>query len=404
MGINYWPRRSAMYMWERFDLGEIREDFARIRGLGMHVVRFFLSWERFQPEPSRIDRTALQHLDGVMNALADAGLLAMPTFFTGHMSGVNWLPAWTLDPAMPHGRFRTYAQGRESPFGIGNFYTGELLCAQRTHVRSVGERYRGHPALYLWDLGNEFSNLREPDSPQQAAAWSATLTADLLESSNIGVTAGTHGEDITRERHIRPSTLCAPFACATMHGYPVYSAFARNRTDADVVPFLSQLMQSCAHLPVLFSEFGNPGCPPGTVSPYDRVPLPGEPLRATADLPIGAAPYACLTDDEMPAYARAVLERLHRAGALGAFWWCWADYAPALAAEPPFDRAPHEMRFGIVDADGQEKPIAATLAQFANESRQVLPAPPPIVDERDFFTRLPTVLDDLYRDYCNQHP
>lgn len=403
MGVNYWPRRSAMYMWERFDLGEIREDFARIRGLGLNVVRFFLSWESFQPEPSRVDRGSLQRLDGVMDALTAAGLQAMPTFFTGHMSGVNWLPAWTLDPATPHGRFRTYAGGSESPFGIANFYTGSLLEAQRTQVRIIGERYRGHPSLYLWDLGNEFSNLREPDSPQQAAAWSATLAADLLETSGIGVTAGTHGEDITRDRRIRPSSLCAPFACATMHGYPVYSAFARSRMDPCAVPFLCQIMQSCAHLPVFFSEFGNPGCPPGTVSPYERVPLPDEPIPAAADLPRDAAPYACLTGDEMPLYARRVLERLHGAGALGALWWCWADYAQALASEPPFDRAPHEMRFGIIDSHGKEKAIASTLARFASEQREVLPAPPPIVDETDFFAHLPKELDTLYRDYCSQH-
>ncbi|MDP9111862.1 MAG: beta-galactosidase, partial [Candidatus Eremiobacteraeota bacterium] len=171
MGINYWPRRSAMYMWERFDLGEIREDFARIRDLGMDVVRFFLLWEAFQSEPERIDHAALERLDAVMAALTDTGLAAMPTFFTGHMSGVNWLPEWTLDRSAPHGRFRTYARGRESAFGIGNFYSGALLAAQRKHVRAVGERYRNHPALYLWDLGNEFSNMREPDSPLEAARW-----------------------------------------------------------------------------------------------------------------------------------------------------------------------------------------------------------------------------------------
>ena len=49
-----------------------------------------------------------------------------------------------------------------------------------------------------------------------------------------------------------------------MHGYPVYSAFARGRIDPDVVPFLAQLMQSFSGKPVLFSELGNPACPPGT--------------------------------------------------------------------------------------------------------------------------------------------
>ncbi|MDP9112034.1 MAG: hypothetical protein M3M96_10430, partial [Candidatus Eremiobacteraeota bacterium] len=245
---------------------------------------------------------------------------------------------------------------------------------------------------------------REPDSPREAAQWSAALTSDLLETSGIGVTAGTHGEDITRDRHLRPSSMCSPFPIATMHGYPVYSAFARGRRDPNVVPFLCQFMQSCAQMPVLFSEFGNPGCPPGTVSPYERVPLPGEPIPPASDLPADAAPYACLTDDEMPAYARSVLERLHRAGALGALWWCWADYAEALSSEPPFDRAPHEMRFGVVDALGNDKPIAAALAQFARERREVLPVPPPIVDESTFFTQLPKALDENYRDYCNQHP
>ncbi|HTA39916.1 MAG TPA: hypothetical protein VK760_12610, partial [Candidatus Acidoferrales bacterium] len=99
LGVNYWPRNSAMYAWERFDLGEICEDMARIKGLGLDVVRFFLSWEHFQPAPDTIDEAALLRFESVMKAIHDAGLQAMPTLFCGHMSGVNWLPAWTLDPA-----------------------------------------------------------------------------------------------------------------------------------------------------------------------------------------------------------------------------------------------------------------------------------------------------------------
>ncbi|HEY8296813.1 MAG TPA: beta-galactosidase [Candidatus Baltobacteraceae bacterium] len=404
LGINYWPRSSAMYMWERFDLGEIREDFARIAAMNLQVVRFFLMWEAFQPEPDRLDPAMLERLDGVMGAARDAGLQTMPTFFTGHMSGVNWIPAWALDPATPHGRFRTFAGGRESPYGIGNFYTGALLDAQRLHVRTIGERYRDDPALYAWDLGNEFSNMREPDSPHQAAYWSRALVDELLKASNVGVTAGTHGEDITRDRHIRPSSLCATFDFATMHGYTVYSAFSRNRLDPCTVPFLYEIAQSCANKRVLFSEFGNPQAPPGEVSPSDRVPLPGEPQPAAKDLPPHAAAYACLTEEEMPHYAYAVLDRLQRRGALGALWWCWADYAPELATQPPFDRAPHEMRFGIVDAAGEEKPVARMLSQFAREERELTDAPPPLVDEATFYANFPNVLDDTYRGYCTLFP
>src|ERR1700691_4980071 len=81
LGINYWPRRSAMYMWERFDLAEISEDMARIKGRGLDIVRFFLKLETFQPEPSRMNAEALHHFDAVMQTVADSGLRAIPTLY-----------------------------------------------------------------------------------------------------------------------------------------------------------------------------------------------------------------------------------------------------------------------------------------------------------------------------------
>ena len=391
-------------MWQRFDLGELREDFARSRALGLTTVRFFLGWQDFQPRPDAIDATALAHLVDLMDALADAKLDGMPTFFTGHMSGVNFLPEWTLDPATTSGRFRTYSGGVEQPYGIGDFYTGELLQAQRLQVRTVGERLRGHPALYAWDLGNEFSNLREPSTPQDAMFWSATLTADLLETSDVCVTGGTHGEDITRDRHLRLSSVCASYDFACMHGYSVYSAFARSRLDEEVVPFLYEIARACAHKPVLFAEFGNPTCPPGTVSPFDRVPLPGDkPVVSSEEIPANACGFACLNEDEMATYGYGVLDRLQRRGALGGLWWCWADYAPELAHVPPFDRAVHELHFGIVRNDGSEKPIAAALARFAKEGRSVVPAGPPILDEASFYAGLPDNVEALYQAYVANH-
>lgn len=390
-----------MYAWQRFDLGEMREDFARIKSLGLDVVRFFLMWEVFSPAVDCIDANALQRFEQMLDAIGDAGLRAMPTLFCGHMSGVNWLPAWSLDPSTPHGRFRTMANGSVSPYGIGDFYADEtLLRAQVLLAERVGERAREHPALHTWDIGNEFSNMREPRTPADAAAWSAQLADALQRTSGAPVTAGTHGEDLERDRRLRLSSLDRPFAFATMHGYSVYSAFSRGRLDTDVVPFLAQLAQSCSGKPVLFSEFGNPTCPFGTVSPYDRVRLPGDAANESRRLPANAAAYACLTMDEMAQYAYAVLDRLQQRGALGAFWWCWADYAPALATLPPFDQAPHEMHFGIVREDGTFKPVARTLERFARESRDVTPPPPPIVDEAAFYQSLPAGIATTYQEYC----
>ncbi|MBC5824492.1 MAG: hypothetical protein GIX02_06595 [Candidatus Eremiobacteraeota bacterium] len=380
LGINYWPRTSAMSMWERFDERELDADFALVASLGFECVRFFMLWQHFQPQPDRTSATALAQLERVMEALARRGLAAMPTFFTGHMSGVNWLPSWTLDAQRGCGRFRTLTENGFSDLGIGDFYTGTLLQAQRDHVRTVGARLRGHPSLYAWDLGNEFSNLRAPASVQESDRWSSVLTADLIETSGTGATAGTHGEDLSQDRNIRPSSMCAPLCFPTMHGYSVYSDFARTKDDPQVVPFLCELTRSFSGRPVLFSEFGSPTCPPTKVE---------------------AASYACLTETEMCPYALHVLDGLHAGGALGAFWWCFADYDLALKDRPPFDCAPHELTFGIVRSDGSLKPVAATLSGFAGERRQVKrPAAGALLAvESAYYADLPRSLTEAYQRY-----
>jgi endo-1,4-beta-mannosidase len=382
LGVNYWPRTRAMAMWSRFDLGEIDDDFARIAALGLDVVRFFLLWNDFQPAPDTMSGVALDRFEAVLDCASAHGLRTMPTLFCGHMSGVNWLPEWTLDTTHRSERFRTFTGSGESPYAIGDFYTGPLLDAQRTFARAVGERARDHEALWLWDLGNEFSNLRAPRRPRDAQHWSAALTHDLFDTSNVGATGGLHGEDITFDRNIRPSTIAEPWEIATMHGYSVYSSFARDRNDADVVPFLGELAASCTHKRVLFSEFGNPTCPEG--------------VREMGG-------FACLSEAEMETYAHRVLDRLQHRGALGAFFWCWADYAPELASTPPFDSAPHELTFGIVRGDGTEKPVARVLEAFARERRSVMPHRPALVDEAAYYAALPQSLNAAYDSYCDAH-
>jgi endo-1,4-beta-mannosidase len=168
-----------------------------------------------------------------------------------------------------------------------------------------------------------------------------------------------------------------------MHGYSVYSDFARSRTDPDVVPFLAALTASLSGKPVLFSEFGNPTCPPA-----------GQ---------IAGSEFACLDETEMATYARAVLERLHAQGRLGAYWWCWADYHDDLRTTPPFDRAPHELTFGIVRSDGTTKPVATALSVFAREARSVVEPNDPTIFEPAYYAGLPNTTYDAYARFLEFH-
>lgn len=379
LGINYWPAHSAMSMWSQFDPDALDADFARIAEAGLESVRFFLLWEAFQPEADRIDSTALEKMERVLELLRRHGLRGMPTLFCGHMSGVNWLPRWTLDPAFPHGRFRTISGGEAVPSGIGDFYApGPLLDAQRYAVRTIGAHFHGNETIEGWDLGNEFSNLRTPQTVAEGQRWSETLAGELFAASGRPVTAGIHGEDLEQDRNIRPSAICAPLQFATMHGYPVYATFARDRLDPEVVPFYYELVASFSAKRVLFSEFGNPECPASGPN---------------------ISGHECLSEPEMAAYATAVLERLHRRGALGAYWWCYTDYDLRLATVPPFDLAPHELHFGAWRADGTPKPVADALTQFARERRELEPSPAePLLREESWYAQ-PMPVKERYAEY-----
>src|SRR5690606_4044444 len=101
LGVNYWPRRKAMYWWSDFDAGEVREEFAIIRDLGMSLVRIFLLWDDWQPAPDVVDPEALANLGTVLDIASSLSLKLDITFFTGHMSGPNWAPGWMLLPGEP---------------------------------------------------------------------------------------------------------------------------------------------------------------------------------------------------------------------------------------------------------------------------------------------------------------
>jgi endo-1,4-beta-mannosidase len=105
VGVNYWPARTAMGWWAQFDRAVVAADFARIAGSGLDSVRVFLTWEDFQPAPDEVDRVMVERLVTVADLARESGLSIVPTLFTGHMSGVNWLPAWALGGSEGDTRF-----------------------------------------------------------------------------------------------------------------------------------------------------------------------------------------------------------------------------------------------------------------------------------------------------------
>jgi hypothetical protein len=384
-------------MWDRFDAAEIHADFAHMAALGLDTVRFFLRWDRFAPRPETVDPRMLDRLETVVDAAGACGLRAMPVLLGGYLGGIAHVPDWAREAAAPH--------------GAANIYTGALLDAQTMFARAAAERLRGRPALGAWDIGHRMSSVRRPSNVKVnagehsrapadeaiVAEWSRRLTAALQTFEPTPVTAGTHSDDLTADRDLRLSSLCAPFAFASMQASSIEPAFARSRLDPEMLPFLAMLTATLAHKPVLVTGFGNPTCPPGTFSAFERFALPREPPLMTipADDPV-FAPYPCLTEDENAFACTNALERLHADGRLGLLWWCWHDAAPDVDAATP----PHERSFGIVRNDDTEKPVAAALAAFAMQQREVVAAHDmPMIASAYYYRTLPTSTSTLYDAY-----
>lgn len=149
VGVNYWPASSAMRWWRRFDAGEVDRDFARIRDAGGQVVRFFLLWEDFQPQPAAVSDRSLAHLLTVADTAQRRELRIIPTLFTGHMSGANFIPEWALAGNSPSGRFRVVANDRVVARGMRNWYVDSLVFeAQALLARECARALAGHPALW----------------------------------------------------------------------------------------------------------------------------------------------------------------------------------------------------------------------------------------------------------------
>lgn len=377
-----------MGWWSQFDRGEVAADFERIAASGLDSVRVFLTWEDFQPSPERVDREMLGRLVAVADLAAELGLALIPTLFTGHMSGVNWIPAWALGGPAGDDRFRVVSRGAIAEGGLRNWYSDPAVAdAQALLAAEAAAALAGHEALWAWDLGNENSNCVIPPTAATARAWLARLTSAIrCADESALLTVGLHMEDIEEDRRLGPGDVSASCDFLSMHGYPIYAPWADGPTDERLLAFLARITRWLgAGRDVLFSEFGLPTF--RRAGPSER--------RAEGE-------SSLLVDEgAAAAYTARALEALRRAGCLGAMLWCYSDYSAALWESPPLDRARHERTFGLWRIDGSPKPSVAAVAAFAGAERcQVAQAEPWIDIEPDEFWLDPSrQLRRLYRCY-----
>jgi endo-1,4-beta-mannosidase len=388
LGVNYWPAEHAMGWLEAYDPGITRRDFARAGAAGLDCLRIFVRWADVQPAEAVIDAGTLRHLVDAADAAAETGAALIVTLFVGHMSGVNWAPAWATGGHDGDRRFRIRTPGAPdgpSAPGLRNWYTDRAVgAAQERVATAVASALAGHPAVWMWDLGNENSNCTVPPDPAAGSAWLERMTA-AIRTADPGrpITVGLHMEDLEDDRRIGPAEVAEHCDVVSMHGYPTYTSWAEGPTDDRLLPFLALLTRWLAGgAEVLFEEFGLP--------------------TATST---GAGPSWLVDEQSAAAYTGRALDGLRAAGCSGALLWCFADYAPHLHQQPPFDEALHERSFGLWRSDGSAKPAVAELTSRAGLRRAIPAADLPWLDitAAEFLADRRRQIARLYQAYCRAY-
>ncbi len=330
-----------MYMWREFDLGKVRDELAQIANMGFDTVRFFALTRDFLPRPDGVDPQMVDRLVQVGGAVKEAGLRSVPTLIVLNMSGRIWWPEWMLN-------------GKGRPADL--FSDASLLRSQISLVESCARALAGDSSVRAIDIANEVDDAQRPASRDAGRTWASVLAAAIRDAApGTSVQIGAHLPSLTTENHMRVDDLATIADENVMHAYPLYCRTARSFLDPELVPFACALTSDLSgnERPTLMQEFGLCTAPLGAPGNTITDDFLGQPL----------AQYLA-SEEEAAEYYRSVLDRLVETGAAGAYAWCYGDYDPRLFTRPPLATAVRERTFGLVRADGSEKPAADVFREF----------------------------------------
>jgi len=347
LGVNYWPRKKAMYWWRDFDENEVDKEFKEIASYGLNTIRFFLDWEYFQPQPAEINNKAIKNLGKVFDIAKKHKLKTIPTFMTGHMSGVNLVPSWAVDSKKKHLKSWSYTKSKWHPYSVKNIYKDNfMIAAEKFFIKSIVQKFASRKEILMWDINNEPCNLYSPPDAtmkrwrdsKTALNWNELMINEIRRYDKkhpITYSAEVYEFYEKRNEGARESDR----EVISLHYYPQVN-WAKTSESGKLVYEQDPPASLGTQKPVLLEEFGAK-------------------LRKHRKEFFTEKNIAKLYED--------ILKRFYKMGAIGAIAWDFTDYDPSLKNTYPFTKLPYEMHFGITRADGSLKPAGKVLIKFAKK-------------------------------------
>ena len=341
-GCNYWASHAGTNMWIDWRPDVIDEDMARLAEHNVRVMRMFPNWRDFQPlrihygggsheREIRLREDPLPFTDagraGVDIVMADRfaefcdlaekhGIKLIVGLVTGWMSGRMHMP--------------------EAFQGKGLLSDPLVIRWQIRFVRYMVRRFKDHPAIAAWDLGNE-CNCMQGISHDAAYLWASTITNTIrAEDKEHPVVSGMHGLSPTATWSPEDQGEILDILCT--HPYPLFTPHC----DTEPLNEMKSILHSTAES-VMYASLGGKPCfieEAGTLGPM-------------------------IADEDIAAdYIRACLFSTWAHDLRGFVWWCANEQE--LLTHTPYDWDAVERELGLFHTDGSPKPVVGAMKEFAD--------------------------------------
>ena len=332
-GANYTPRSQWMHAWMSLDLDEVRRDFAALAELGLDHLRIFPLWTVLQPNRTLIRAEAVDDVRAVVDVAAEFGLDASVDVIQGHLSSFDFIPSWLFT------------------WHDKNMFTHpDALSGQAELVTRLGERLGDADNFLGFTLGNEtnqFSARTHPSPWPVTEAEAANWITTLLDAAHSSA---------PRQQHVHSEYDAAWY----MDGHGFTPALASRLGDITTVH--SWIFNGTAQ------KYGGRSVASDRHAEY-MIEL-ARAFSTEQGKPIWlqevGAPSNCLTPEQTPDFLEATLRSVVRTDGLwGVTWWCSHDVSRSLADFPEL-----EYTLGLVDQNGEAKPIGRRFAELIPELRE----------------------------------
>ena len=344
LGCNWWASHAGTNMWRDWDASVVESDIKRLKEAGIDVMRVFPLWNDFQPlrmhrqfgnleremrigeDPLPFTREGRAGVDPIMierfGVLCDIAekyeVKLIVGLITGWMSGRMHAP--------------------EAFAGCDLITDSRVVVWQIRFVKYMVERFKGHPAIAAWDLGNECNCLQSNASQSEAYLWASAITnAIKAEDNTRPVISGMHGTLPSEDSVWRAENLGEILDVLCTHPYPIFTPHC----DTDPMGEMKSVLHSTAETLMYANTSGAVAFVEeiGTLGPMiSSEEVAGEYIRAAA----------------ISAWAHNLR---------GFVWWCANEQS--LLTHTPYAWNSVERELGLFRNDGTKKPVLESMSELS---------------------------------------